>query len=403
MKPDKFDVAVIGGGPAGTRAAALIAGRGYSVLVLEKRERIGYPVRCAEAVGPREDVERFLHLDGSLVSSPVDGFLIFSPHGEKYELEKPGIGFIVDRELFDRRLAEAAEAAGAEVKTCHQVVGLIKDGRRVTGVKIKDLRSGRGYDVASSVVVGADGVEALSPRWAGLKGSFGPGEILSCAQELIDGIDIPRAFIEFHLGRRFAPGGYAWVFPKGGGRANVGVGINPLMSGGLTALDYLNEFIGHRCPGGARRRLVIGGCAVARGLRTMATDGYLTVGEAAHQNNPFSGGGIINALEGADMAAETIVHALQKGDASAKALGTYSRSWKRSIGRANEVFYIAARIFYGLSDMEMNRIMSRTAHFNGIFNDKGVSPVKMILAILTCRPSLLFDIPSHLFRGRIKR
>ncbi|MCK4236311.1 MAG: NAD(P)/FAD-dependent oxidoreductase [Candidatus Krumholzibacteria bacterium] len=403
MKAERYDVAIIGGGPAGSRTAALVAAAGHSVLVLEKREQIGYPVRCAEAVGPRKDVERFLHLDETLVSSAVNGVLMVTPDGTEFQSEMQGIGFIINRELFDRRLAEAASLAGAEIRTGHQAVGLRRENGRIAGVKVKDIGTGSEYEVRTSILVGADGIEALSPRWAGLGTSFRPGEIFSCAQELIDGIDILSTRIEFHLGSRFAPGGYAWVFPKGNGKANVGVGINPLRAKGKSALDHLNEFIAHRCPGGARQRLVIGGCEVARGLPSLATDGYITVGEAARQNNPFSGGGTINALEGADMAAPAIVNSLQDGNTSAKSLAVYTKRWKRSVGRTNRAFYHAASVFFGLNDDEMNRIMKELARVPGIFDEKGIKPARMILELVAAHPALIFKFLRSLTGSRMRR
>ncbi|HEY5133720.1 MAG TPA: NAD(P)/FAD-dependent oxidoreductase [Candidatus Krumholzibacteriaceae bacterium] len=400
----RYDVAVIGAGPAGSRTAAQLARAGLRVLLLEKRPRIGYPVRCAEAVGPRKVVERYVALKPPLLSSAINGVVVVSPDGRRLSRTMPGVGFTVDRELFDLRLAEAAAAAGAELRTSHQATALLREeGGRICGLRAKDLSSGAAYDVRAAVVVGADGVESLSPRWAGLKGSYRPEEIFSCAEELIDGIDVQDLAIEFHLGLRFAPGGYAWVFPKGPARANVGVGLNPLRAGGKTAVEYLNGFIAHRCPTGTRTRLVVGGCVVARGLRALAVDGFVAVGEAANQNNPFSGGGIINALEGADMAATAIIAALDSGSASAKALGAYTREWRRTVGKSNEAFYHAARIFYGLSDDEMSRMTRELASVPGIFDEKGVKPLRMVGALVAAHPRLLVQFAGSWLGGKSRR
>jgi digeranylgeranylglycerophospholipid reductase len=399
VKPG-FDVVVIGAGPAGSRTAAEIARGARRVLLLEKRPRVGYPVRCAEAVGPREDVERYLPLDDRLVSSPIDGFLIVAPDGTRFQREMPGIGFVVDRELFDQRLAADAVSAGAELRTGHQATGLIREGTRVLGVRVKDLASGSAYDERAEVTVGADGVESLSPRWAGLKKSLRPDELFSCAEELIEGIDLPGAFIEFHLGKSFAPGGYAWVFPKGKGRANVGVGINPLRAGGKTAVEYLNAFLAHRAPDGRRTRLVIGGCSVARGLSALAADGFVAVGEAANQNNPFSGGGIVNALEAADMAAAAILSALSRGSSSAKDLGAYTREWRRAVGKTNDAFHHAARIFYGLPDEEMSRMARELSGVPGLFDEKGVKPLRMVRALVAANPRLLLQFAGTWLGGK---
>jgi digeranylgeranylglycerophospholipid reductase len=394
-----YEIIVIGAGPAGSRTARLLAERGFSVLLLEKRSRVGYPVRCAEAVGPRADVERFLTLDDSLISAEINGVKVVAPDGQTFEAEMPGIGFVVDRELFDRRLADSAQQAGAELKTGHQAVGLTVADDAVRGVRVKDLQSGSEYEVSSLVVVGADGVESLSPRWAGIKKNFSPHEVFSCAQELIEGDDLPADRIEFHLGSEHAPGGYAWVFPKGNERANVGVGIDSTLSGGRKALEYLDRFIAHRCPGGSRTRLVVGGCEVARGLDRLVTDGYVAIGEAAHQNNPFSGGGIVNALEAADMAANAITTALHFGSTSRKALQSYERAWKRSVGKSNDRFHRVAGIFYRLSDEEMNHITERIIRTPGIVVRSGVDPKRMLQALFRSKPVLLWRFARSLFEG----
>jgi digeranylgeranylglycerophospholipid reductase len=398
MLDENFDVVVIGAGPAGSRTAALTARAGLSTLLLEKRKKPGSPVRCAEGIGPREDVERFLDLDDSLISSTIDGFAIVSPGGRRFEAKKRGVGFIVDRQLFDQRLVDLAVEAGAEIRTSHQVTGLLRNDHRFKGVEITDLGSGRKYTAGSIVTAGADGVESLSPRWAGLKGAYEPREVMSCAQYLVSGIDSVDSRIEFHLGRRFAPGGYAWVFPKGPGSANVGIGLNPVMAGGLKAVDYLERFIESRCPGAERGRLVVGGSVVARGLRSLATGGFIAVGEAANQNNPFSGGGIINALEGADLAAGTIMEAVGEGDVSARSLDRYTKRWKRTTGRANEIFWQVARSFYSMEDEEMEKVISRLKDTPGLVTETGVDPLKMLRVLASTRPGLLFRLVTAILK-----
>jgi digeranylgeranylglycerophospholipid reductase len=189
------------------------------------------------------------------------------------------------------------------------------------------------------------------------------------------------------------------VFPKGAGKANVGVGLNPLMARGKTAVEYLNDFLAHRCPGGTRTRLVIGGCVVARGLRSLTADGFVAVGEAANQNNPFSGGGIINALEGADMAASAIVSSLRKGSASTGNLSAYTREWRRTVGKTNEAFYHAARIFYDLPDDDMSRVVNELTRIPGIFDGKGIKPLTMIRALIAAHPTLLVRFARSWFGG----
>jgi digeranylgeranylglycerophospholipid reductase len=398
MLDENFDVVVIGAGPAGSRTAALTAGAGLSTLLLEKRKKIGFPVRCAEGIGPREDVERFLTLDDELICSTIDSFAVVSPGGKWFETDKRGVGFIVDRELFDRRLADIAAEAGAVVRTSHQVTGLLTNDHRFKGVEVTDLESGRRYTVGALVTAGADGVESLSPRWAGLKGAYRPREVMSCAQYLIEGMDARDGRIEFHLGRHFAPGGYAWVFPKGAGRANVGLGVNPAAAGKVKAVEYLERFLESRCPGAQRGRLVVGGSVVARGLPSLAAGGFVAVGEAANQNNAFSGGGIINALEGADIAADTIIEAIDDGDISARALGRYTKRWKKSTGRVNEIFWHAAQAFYALEDEKMEKIITKLKDTPGLITETSVDPLKILRVLASTNPGLLFRLAGAIVK-----
>ena len=402
MPDERFDVVVIGAGPAGSRTAAVVAAGGHSVLLLEKRERIGYPVRCAEAVGPRVDVERFLELNEALISSPVNGAIVVSPEGAKFSARLPGVGFIIDRELFDKTLADIARRNGAEVRTAHQVLDLIKENGRIDGVRARDLSSGRDYTVSARVVVGADGVEAVSPRLAGLRRAFLLDEIFSCAEYTVEGIELEPdgPFIEFHLGRRFAPGGYAWVFPKGRSSANVGVGIKPSMSSGVTAMEFLHRFIERRCPAAKVTRKIVGGCGAGKDLPSLATDGYVVVGEAANHNNPFSGGGIINALEAADMAGEVINEALDRGDTSAETLNAYTKKWKKSVGRSNTLYYHAAEIFYRLEDEEMDRMVRKLTSTRGIIDGKGVKPMKLLLTLAAGNPRFMLKVMGSILSRR---
>jgi digeranylgeranylglycerophospholipid reductase len=263
-------------------------------------------------------------------------------------------------------------------------------------VEVTELSSGRAYTVGAQLTAGADGVESISPRWAGLKGAYEPREVMSCAQYLVEGIETDGGSIEFHLGREIAPGGYGWVFPKGRGRANAGVGVNPHLSGGRTAATYLERFLERRCPGAVRGRFVAGGTVVARGLPSLSADGFVAVGEAANQNNPFSGGGIINALEGADLAAEAMIEAITAGDLSAGALGRYTKKWNRSTGRANELFWHAAQAFYFMDDGKMEEIIARMKETPGLVTDTGVDPLKMLRVLVSSSPGLLFTLVKAL-------
>ncbi|MBN2070344.1 MAG: NAD(P)/FAD-dependent oxidoreductase [Candidatus Krumholzibacteriota bacterium] len=401
MRRKTCDVIVIGAGPAGSRVAARVAGRGFSVILLEKREKVGFPVRCAEAVGPASQVNNLIDIDRRFISSVVNGITIVSPYGRRFEIELPEIGYILDRARFDEHLASEAVRAGAVLRTSCQATGLIRNKTGISGVNMIDLKTGNESAIRSIVVVGADGVESLSPRWAGLKKNITPSEILVCAQETIEGVDVRKRFIEFHLGSKHSPGGYGWIFPKDSMTANIGVGISPLLSAGRSAVEYLDNFLEYRCPEGIRKRLVVGGCEVAKGLPELAVDGYIAVGEAANQNNPLTGGGILQALNAAESASVSVARAVEKKTGSREILKEYSRNWKKTDGRINDLFYQTAQIFYTLDDDSLEKILEGLSREPGLIDRTGVDPLRILRVFTKFCPSIAFKTLLLLARDKI--
>jgi len=355
---ENADAVVVGCGIAGGLLAGRLARDGHRVVALEKRPRIGVPVRCGEAAGSRLELSRFLPIDESWLSAEINGARLYAPDGSCVEKRMPGVGTMIERDKFDQALARQAQSWGAEVRTHHEAVALEREGESVRGVTVKDHATGTVYSLRARITVGADGIESFIGRWAGLEKQLRPKEIHSAVEYLLQGIGFPADTIDLYVGKGIAPGGYAWVFPKGPGLANVGVGVHPGMTDGATARDYLDRFVNERFPGCEIRRLVAGGVSGSKPLRTMVSDGVLLVGEAARQNNPLSGGGIMNALEGAEEAHKVIANALSRNDTSRDLLNEYNAAWHNRNGRSIHKFALMRELFFTLDDSELNRVVS---------------------------------------------
>ncbi len=327
-----FDVVVVGAGPAGATAARYAAERGLEVLLLEKRQEIGSAVRCAEGIN-QEMLLPFLDPDQRWISARVNrSRIIATDTGEERSLVGEETGYILERRVFDRVLVEKAVLAGARVRIKTAVEGLVTENGAVKGVKATGGRSL--VEIEARVVIGADGVESRAGFWQGLDCVLRPGDCLTCAQYLLGGIELDPQRCDYYLGETLAPGGYAWVFPKGDGLANVGLGVQADLAQ-TSALEYLHRFIEKypQLEQGSPVTLIAGNVPVGIARGAIVDHGLMLIGDAARQADPLTGGGIANAMVAGRLAAEVAAQAVEEGDTSVIALREYERRWAESRGR----------------------------------------------------------------------
>jgi digeranylgeranylglycerophospholipid reductase len=418
VKP-KYDVVVVGAGPGGSIAARIAAEHGLSVLLLEKRQEIGTPVRCAEGTGA-EVLRRYIDLEPAWIAQEINGGRIFSPNGTPVVLEYPGAGIVLERKIFDRRLAETAAEAGAEILVKARVTGVIKSepapyslqrrgenpptpffkggfkGGKVDGIYYR--YGGKDYTVGAKIVIAADGIESQVGRWAGIDTTSDLRNVDVCAQYLMANIDLDEPeFCDFYVGHNIAPRGYAWVFPKGERSANVGVGIAGAASGinGKFAIDYLNEFVGQKFPKGSILSQMAGCVSTGDKLHDIVADGIMLVGDAAHHNDPISGGGIVNAMIGGHLAAEVAVEAIQHDDVSAAFLKEYERRWDKEVGK---VFKHLARVREAVIKFS-DETLDKCAHVLSKVPRGKLTVLQVFKTVLLNRPSLLLELRHLIAAG----
>ena len=348
------DVLVVGGGPAGCVAAWQAAAEGArDVLLVERDRAIGAPVRCAEGVGAA-GLREFLDPDGApWVSRRITKVIFWSPDGSEVVLAGGDVGYVLDRTRFEPALAEQATRAGAEVRISTEAVRLAReDGRwRVT------LRGPRGDETwTAKVVIGADGVESMVGRWAGLDTRVAARDMESCAQYVVANIEFDPDAIYMHFGPSVAPGGYAWIFPKGVGVANVGLGVVALRSDGRSAQQYLDAYMARHFPRGTVTGMTVGGVISGVTVKRTVSDGLLLAGDAAHMINPMSGAGIITGMKAGRLAGRHAARALREGDTSAANLQAYHDDWMRLLGDAHRLYYKLKETINKLDDEFFNRL-----------------------------------------------
>jgi digeranylgeranylglycerophospholipid reductase len=356
-----IDVLVVGAGPAGAVAAleAKRAAPDLDVVLIERDPAVGTPVRCAEGVGDA-GLREFADPEGAAwVSRKIRRIVVVAPDDTEVTVAERDVAWILDRARFDAFLAAEAARAGACVLVGTEATTMTRgtDGRWHVGV----ANGGTTDTYRARIVIGADGVETMVGRWAGLDTRVPARDMESCAQYVLQGIAFDPDAIYLQFGDRVAPGGYAWLFPKGTDVANVGLGIVALKAGDRNARGYLDAWVARRYPGGARIGYTVGGVIVHTTLKRTVTDGLMLAGDAAHMVNPLSGGGIVNAMKAGRLAGRTAAAAIKEGDTGAARLEAYHDAWMRLLGDDHLTYYRIKRALEDLDDGFYNGL-ARTAN-----------------------------------------
>ena len=383
---DSYDIVVVGGGPAGCEAALFAAQNGASVLVVEKDPDIGIPVRCAEGISVRA-LREFYEPDPLFCRQHVNEYQLVAPNGTRVEVSGIGEGVILDRKVFDRMVAEDAARAGAHIMVNASAVGASREGDGVV-VHLEGLP-----DVRCRVMIGADGVESRAGRWLGLRTACRPHDMETAAQFVLGGIDIVPTRFEMHFGTQLAPGGYLWVFPKGKGVANVGLGISGSHGGSATPLELLERAVQRLFPGASVLGRVLGGIPCSGGLKTIVGDNVMLVGDAAHQANPLTGGGIATGLKGGRIAGRVAAEAIRSGDCSRRALQLYEDEWNDRLGNLHRRFYRIKEAVFNIPDETLNDladVVNKVPLEERTMN-------KILARSLAKKPRILLDLARVMF------
>jgi len=313
---ESYDIVIVGAGPAGSRAAQAAAQGGAKVLLIDRRQRIGVPVQCAELVP--QWISCYAHFSSASILQTVEKLVTHLPDGTSYEMKSPG--YMLDRSLFDKDLATLAVLSGAQISTETKAVGLCSDGLIVERGAKKEI-------VKSRVIIGADGVHSSVGRWLGLP----PHKTMVALQcEVVNPHPQNHVDIFFHLDYE---GGYAWFFPKGK-TANVGLGIIPPKASLLS--DRLSHFLNSLVNSGRFSDMAIvgktGGSIPCEVPRQTVFGNIVLVGDAAGHAHPITGAGILNAVLAGEMAGRIAAQAVARGDL--RYLENYEIEWRETFGKS---------------------------------------------------------------------
>ena len=293
---ERFDVLVVGAGPAGSATAMHLARGGASVLLADKA-RFPRDKPCGGGLTGRAlrhapcDVE-------PVVEHVVDRMVVRAAYGSKVSKASPRTLIrMTQRRRLDEHLVEQAVAAGVE----------FRDGAAVGDVEVREDAAEASLDgtrIGAAFLVGADGANGVVARAIGVDVGIVRGVALEgnvSWDELARDPYEATAWVELGI----VPGGYGWVFPKGD-HANLGVG--GWMSEGPKLRSHLDRLAREHRVDPGRIESVRGHRLPMREVGTPATRGRaLLVGDAAGLVDPLSGDGMYEAFVSAKLAAEAIL------------------------------------------------------------------------------------------------
>lgn len=372
--PDRLaaDVAVVGGGPAGSLVAAALARSGRRVVLLERSPAYRWRA-CGVFASPAAVAElRRAGLTGPALAGlvrPIPAMRVETPAGKAFRLTygddgslaAAAVGF--DRPALDPALLDLARRAGVDVRMGTRVAA-VGPGR----VAAHQVSGGAPVALGTAVVVGADGIRSAVARAMGVARPARIGRRVGLTFHVADpSPDEPRdaRMIVFR-------GGYVGLAPVPGGRVNVGIVLDGTWTARLRTrgADGVVDEVLRTVPPAAddpvdwaaaeRSEEIAGAAPLGHRATRLAGSGWLLVGDAAGFLDPFTGEGLHRALVSARLAAAAIDRHL---DGDPGGLPGYERAMRARF-RSKDVLSLVVQAMLGrpaLFELAARRLAARPA------------------------------------------
>ncbi len=353
-KEERFDIAVVGGGPAGLSAAYTAAMAGAKVILFEKDQSIAHNIRTSGVTWISE-MER-LGMPSKFYN-PIQNYRFVSPSNDVIIRGDAAKSCVLDVRAAYQHLAFLAAREGAQLMIKSIVTDVIKEGQRVAGVKAS-TPAGK-LTVHSRLVIDASGFSTSVGRKAGVVDQwkrYGVGAEYECYCD-----DIDSTTWALMVGQNYSDAGYAWFFPLSKNRVRVGVGIGRPESN-AEPLEKLNNIIEKRFKpldaigdGKIQPLELHYGFIPNEGVRhNSIADGLIMVGDSAGQSNPLVLEGIRYAIEFGRLAGEVGADSLSH-NSDRESLLQYERSWKaKAESRIHSALKVQMR-WIGLTDEQWDK------------------------------------------------
>lgn len=313
-------IIIVGAGPIGCYTGQLLKHYGFNPLILEEHPEVGKPVQCAGIVGKGLFEELRLPLSHKSILNTIDGAEV-SFNGARFDLSRPGVAYIIDREAFDKELSQKLEI---EFNTELQEIHAIKEGYV--------LKTGNG-EYFADVVIGADGPNSRVRKSLGFVSDM---KLYRGYQYRVKMAPERQDYVVVSYLKPFSL--FTWMIPEGNGVARIGtISNNPFQE--LNRFMERNGLNGEVIEKNAGA-IPIGSCELVRGNAAL-------VGDAACQVKPITSGGIYYGMKSAELLAD----AVREGD-----LSRYSAKWAEEFEQEIKICLLLRYILENMGEDVLKRL-----------------------------------------------
>lgn len=397
----EYDFLVIGAGPAGLLAALTLSGAPHPgkpaprIALVDKRDPWREPVPCAEAVHRHRLESLVPKVEPEWIRGPVDGAMFIAPDGTPVSFSTPASGYLIDRAHMHRRLAEQARDRGVH---CNFRVRVTALSRLENGFRTAT------YEVAKTDAAAEKTTATLRAKvvidCSGPGTGFGVGEEITQGNfdvepavfALVKGPKYPVNYIQMFFGTNYAPGGYAWLFPRDEHVANVGLVVGRDYAQEAPARAALKTFLETTYPGS--EVLTFQGGAIPCGYpdTPLAVDNLYKAGDAANMVHPLSRAGITEAMTGGKYAALAGLKTIDMADEAQRrpVYAEYKANWDAAYGKSHRRLARIKKAFMRIPDNTFNR----AAHAVAKLPVEKQTIGRIVFATLWQSPLLLWKMRS---------
>ena len=390
-----YDIIVAGGGLAGmivASSAAYYSKQSLKILVVDRNAspQLGKKTIsgwvCGDAVG-KNSVDYMTSRIGIKwqspeIEHPVKGVIAFSPDHET-SISFDGEGYILNRKVLPQKQLNDALNVGIEIKYNLALRNLLTDNNSVIGVEGEDLETKCPFKKTCKIVIDCTGVTSVLrtnlPINSHIQKKINRDDleatgryIYNFKNEVEDNTFFDPDYCLIHLDQNIAPGGYAWVFPKGKSKVNIGLGVqqkameehNRKQGQRKDLKTKIDDYVGMN-PVIKNPQIADGEdddgnswgtwqVSVRRQNDCLVANGYMMVGDSAWMPKPLDAGGIGPAIIAATIAGKDAVQSIQANDFSEESLWQYNLDFVEAYGYKTAGLEVFRRLLQKLSNDQLN-------------------------------------------------